>query len=730
MSGLSIELRCEPRLCYAMQQSAVPWLRAVVLQNGGDGALADLAVTIAFEPPFAAPLELRVAALPVGGRVELKPDPRLDAGALANQLERVRGEVRVTVLGPAVDPDAARVEGRPDAVLGEAVQAIELLAYNEWPGLRPLPELLAAFVSPNHPGLAPLLHAVAERLQRATGNGALDGYHRRDPSRTLAMLAAVHESLAAHAITYVSPPPSFEAHGQKVRTPEQVLGDRLGTCFDLALLYAALLEHIGLHPLVVMQREHAFVGVWLQDGSTAEATIGPAVELRKRCDLGVLAVVECTMSCCSAAQPFEVARRAARGHLDADADFRVAIDVHAARRAGIRPLPPRVSAFHAVEAPSSDLPPASAPLSSPASEPAPHSRSTPDDGAPVDDVAPEQRNEIKDRLEHWKSRLLDLTMFNRLLNFRETKKTIRLCAHDLGALEDRMQHAAKMRVRERPAIGQGDDPRDLALAEQRTGVDVMAAYLAEELRAGRLRADHEVEDLEARLVQIYRHARTTLEESGANTLYLAVGFLRWFETPQAEKARRAPLLLLPISVERTSVQEGFRVVLDDAEPRINQTLLQLLRRDFDLEVAIDAVPEDDHGVDVAAVLATFRAAALGMPRWEVETTAQIGFFSFTKYLMWLDLADRDDLMQSPVLRHLVETPGAGFAQEVPELARDELDDLDPDEIFCPKDADSSQLAAVLAGAAGRTFVLEGPPGTGKSQTITNLIAQALATGRR
>ncbi|MGK0434672.1 MAG: very-short-patch-repair endonuclease, partial [Planctomycetota bacterium] len=69
-------------------------------------------------------------------------------------------------------------------------------------------------------------------------------------------------------------------------------------------------------------------------------------------------------------------------------------------------------------------------------------------------------------------------------------------------------------------------------------------------------------------------------------------------------------------------------------------------------------------------------------------------------------------------------------QDIPEYARDELDDLHPEDVFCPKDADSSQLSAVMAGSLGRSFVLEGPPGTGKSQTITNLIAQSLANGRR
>ncbi|HZN37887.1 MAG TPA: DUF3320 domain-containing protein [Planctomycetota bacterium] len=711
ISGLSIELRHEARLCFAMQQSAVPWLHAITLQNRGNETLADLQVTIGLAPGLMQPHVELVAAVPAGGTFALtKLDPRLDVQALANLLERQRAELRITVT-------------RGAETLASATAEVEVLAYNEWPGLGVLPALLAAFVSPNHPSLAAVLRDVGARLQRQTGSSALDGYQRRDPARVLAIVEAVHDAVGAHGITYVNPPPSFERSGQKVRTPEQVLGDRLATCLDLALLGAAILEHAGLHPLVVLQQAHALVGVWLHEGSTPEPWLDLAVELRKRCDLNAIAVVECTLAC-GVPAPFAAAQAAARKKLADDAAFVGAIDIAAARRAGIQPLPPRTLAFVAVPEGGCRETPA-------AGTPATPSGKAPAEQTPAPRAAPVAPAPPKDRLEHWKSKLLDLSLWNRLLNFAETKKTIRLCAHDLEALEDRLQQG-RVRVHPRPSVGQpGQDPRDLELAEQRSGVDVMREYLAEELRAGRLRADLDAAELDPRLVEIFRHARTSLEESGANTLYLAVGFLKWYETPQTQKPRYAPLLLLPLVVERLSVQDGIRFVLDDAEPRLNQTLLQMLQRDHDLRVEIgETPPEDDNGVDVRAVLDAFRRAAVAMPRWEVETAACIGFFSFTKYLMWLDLASREALLQSPVLRHLIERPGAAFAQEAPELARDDFDDLDPSTVFCPKDADSSQLAAVLSGAGGRSFVLEGPPGTGKSQTITNLVAQSLANGKR
>ncbi|MBL8755434.1 MAG: DUF4011 domain-containing protein, partial [Planctomycetes bacterium] len=713
MSHVVVEVRHAASLCYAMQQSAVRWLHAIEVRNDGDQALRDVELTIVLSNGLAAPWTHRIAELPPRDKVSVPaPDLGLAAAAFANVVERTRVDLLATLR-------------QGDAVLAEARSGLDVLAWNEWPGLAVLPGLLAAFVQPNHPALVPLLHDVSVRVHKATGSAALDGYQSGDPARARALLAAVHDAVAACAITYVQPPPSFEQRGQKVRTPEQVVGDRLGTCLDLVLLYAAVLEHVGLQPLVVLQRSHAFVGAWLVGGSAAGLAIGPAVELRKRVELGALAVVETTLACASNAQPFAVASAAAQKKLGDDAAFDVAIDVAAARQTGIRPLPVRTNAF-APGVPLPDAPPTVAGDVDPDSERA-ATVAAAEAAAPPPPPEPP-----KDRLEHWKQKLLDLSMWNRLLNFAPTRKSVPLCAHDLEALEDRLQAGSRVRVFAKPSLGDpSQDPRDLELASARAGSDLTADYLAEELKAGRLRADLEAEDLEERLVEIFRHARTSLEETGANTLYLAIGFLKFFESPTAVKPRKAPLLLVPLVVERLSVQDGFRFVMDDAEPRLNTTLLQFLQHDFDLRVALgDTPPEGDDGVDVRAVLDAFRVAALAMPRWEVEASACIGFFSFTKYLMWLDLADRDGLLHSPVLQHLVERPGTAFAQEAGEVARERLDAVDPAATFCLKDADSSQLAAVLAAAGGRSFVLEGPPGTGKSQTITNLIAQSLATGKR
>ena len=184
--GLAIEVRHADRLCYAMQQSAVPWLHGLTLRNDGPELRSELIVKVSLLG-FSDRVECRVDELPVGASLELDaPDLPLRADAFAGLLERTRAALQVEVFDGEV-------------LVAEVARPVDVLAYNEWPGLEALPELLAAFVTPNHPALAPLLRAAGDHLQQATGDGALDGYQRKDPARARAMVDAVHAAVASAA---------------------------------------------------------------------------------------------------------------------------------------------------------------------------------------------------------------------------------------------------------------------------------------------------------------------------------------------------------------------------------------------------------------------------------------------------------------------------------------------------------------------------------------------------
>ena len=293
-----------------------------------------------------------------------------------------------------------------------------------------------------------------------------------------------------------------------------------------------------------------------------------------------------------------------------------------------------------------------------------------------------------DRMARWTQKLLDFSARNRLLNIpKHSKQIIEIECEDVTRLENEI------------SAGEWTMPTD---AESRK-----------------------------RLSGLYHDAKTALEESGVNTLFMAVGALAW-KDPKTAKTYNAPLLMIPVRLDRPSMAAGVKLSRLDEETALNATLIEFLRVQFDERTAgMAPLPADESGVDVRAVLETFREIAGRHEGWSVVEQAWLGCFSFGKFVMWKDMTDRaDELRKSPLVRHLLEGGGM-FDDGVEVFPPGKIaEHIKASELYCPASYDSSQLAAVLYSAMGKTFVLHGPPGTGKSQTITNIIAHNLALGRR
>jgi hypothetical protein len=475
------------------------------------------------------------------------------------------------------------------------------------------------------------------------------------------------------------------------------------------LLFCSALEQIGLNAVVVFTRGHAFAGLWLKPEEFSTTVVDDVTALRKRLKLKELVLFETTLVTQRPAVPFSRAAEVGAEHIAEGKDdtFELAVDIRRARLQRIKPLssPEAVTTrppadivaddrFVLEEAP--DLPD--------------------DDGGPQDEEA---TLDPKDRLARWQRKLLDLSLRNNLLNFRASKKALKLDAPDPSLLEDLMD---------------GSDPRSQAIHESRERESLRRQFALEALNRREVFIDLTKEELESRMVELYRNARTTLQEGGANTLFLALGFLTWNRADKEDSKYRAPLILVPVSLNRRSVRSGFTMALHDDEPRFNPTLIEMLRQDFQLNLGIaeGELPRDESGLDVAKVWKAVSIAVKDIEGWEVSEEVVLGTFSFAKYLMWVDLVQRtDQLRQNAVVKHLIDTPRDPFPSSSVFPSPRKLDmDYGPEETFCPLPSDSSQLSAVMAAARGKDFVLIGPPGTGKSQTISNLIAQCLAEGKR
>jgi len=352
---------------------------------------------------------------------------------------------------------------------------------------------------------------------------------------------------------------------------------------------------------------------------------------------------------------------------------------------------------------------------------------------------------LKARLDRARTELLDLSTRNRLLNTpRGTKakqvevidelssEVYRLLVVEARALTFAPGRRAASQAA--AALAEPEDPfgeiAELAQPDDDTvdGRGVLARHSDTRLQA-RLTS----EGLQARLLTLHLDARTLQEEQGVNVLYLALGMLRWFEDDRSEKERHAPLILLPVALERGTAAERFKLRWLQEEPRPNLSLAELLKRQFGLK--LPDFTDGGEEFDAATYFSAVARAVSGQPRWSVlENEIVLGFFSFAKFLMYQDL-DPDTwpagqgLADHPILTALL---GDGFSGGEALIGEDEPIDphIPPEDLVHVVDADSSQTLAVHEVRQGRTLVIQGPPGTGKSQTIANIIAAAVHDGKK
>jgi very-short-patch-repair endonuclease len=240
------------------------------------------------------------------------------------------------------------------------------------------------------------------------------------------------------------------------------------------------------------------------------------------------------------------------------------------------------------------------------------------------------------------------------------------------------------------------------------------------------------EGLQKRLFDVWYDAQTLEQEQGVNVLYLAIGLLKWFDNDASDVARHAPLVLLPVKLERISAADKFKLKWREEPPSVNLTLQAKMKAEF--SILIEDFSDEDE-VNLTAYCEKVAATVANQKRWEALPDSMVlGFFSFSKFLMYRDL-DPDNwpsdaaIDAHPLVSGLLRD---GFPHSAPLVAEGApIDDvIPPIELHHVVDADSSQTVAIAEVAGGRTLVVKGPPGTGKSQTITNIIAAAVARDKK
>jgi hypothetical protein len=522
------------------------------------------------------------------------------------------------------------------------------------------------------------------------------------------------------------------------------------------VLYASCLAAAGLEPLIFIVPGHAFSGYALADGSPAmqQPVVHNPNEVAAMFASGVFQPVETTTLCVGPAESFDAAiARHTPEFLAGLPEFGALINVVKSREAGVRPIPARRIVNSVLE------------IEIETGTPAAHAMVGP---SPTNDVPPADRVDRgrlesfdgPPRIRKWLNSLLDLSATNPLVNMKPGAGVFELTLEQgmLAALEDRMMTGGlainlmvASRVPQR-VIDNGTTPQSLATEmsssgglywpsvdqfealvnheverRQQNGVQLSQATIRQQVRP--LVGDHYAALLDKSLAGLKRRARDIETQTGTNNLFLTIGSVVWSE-PGTTARLRAPLFLIPVRVSGTA-DTSIKISADEgAEITPNYCLLEKLRQTFNFDASVLEMPElDEHGIDVDRMLADVRGrlSEANIASVVVEETSHLAVLNFANFRLWKDMRDHWRVfMGNEVVRHLVERPFESFEDPAVAATAGQA----PVDVLCPTEVDESQLEAVRWAVEGRSFVIEGPPGAGKSQTITNLLAACIAANKR
>ncbi|HVB82948.1 MAG TPA: AAA domain-containing protein [Candidatus Binataceae bacterium] len=244
--------------------------------------------------------------------------------------------------------------------------------------------------------------------------------------------------------------------------------------------------------------------------------------------------------------------------------------------------------------------------------------------------------------------------------------------------------------------------------------------------------------ISAKAREIQRRALSNLDERALDTLFLAIGFATW-PANDGGSPTEAPVVLAPAILKRQGREGSQTTIALPGEPQMNPVLLQKLESDFGLRLSGEDLLPSNQSSDRQAQLSPrdtlkrLRLAASNIDGFRVTYDAAVGNFAFYKMAMVEDLKSEPAwLYESDLVAAIAgdltarQTLSSGRAGIDPR----ELDCVQPENEFLVLDADSSQQSTIAAALSPQSGVIVGPPGTGKTQTIANLIAELAARGKR
>ncbi len=689
---VKLEFNCSPVISYYMLQAGTSPVNRLYVKNVSDTDLDGATVEISARPRFLLPFSLSVT-LPRQSTLKFEPENLISPVFMVAQSERQEGEitVRVTV---------------NNKILAEESVQVTLLAFNEC-DFSERPESLAAFVRKSAE-LKPLKSLIEKKLtswkQKFT-----EFYGSAGKNDVRYYFAAAYAVLIE--LSFIR----AEQNGDDVLVAEtgDLIKNKTASSPELTLLFASVLESAGINCVLGRAAKEWYVGAFLSDECFGDAVIDDSSLIENKIERGVNEISMVSVGGIFEGLNFESNEKRTVSAIKKHG-IEFFVDLKYARMMNVAPLPERVKTAGGY-----DLKAAS-------------------DYSDTD--APGKIEEIKGNLsggtlvtreKQWERRLLDLDMRNALLNFKTSAYTVKLLT---ARLDDFISAIPAFGEYELYPTDEKESNLLSAFSEdfnKTVSLKPVADLIAYEYKNRHLRVPLSGKEFERALSGVYRKEKSRQEESGTASLYLAAGFLKWCLSGDDEY-KFAPILLYPVTLlRRGTSQTSFFVSINEDEVHVNTTLLEYLYQQFNIDIRALSEFKAPSLSGYSSVVARLKKEVSGQKGWAVYDSVYLCSLSFSSYLMWKDVRTKmDKFRESKLIRSLLENRSEFTGEEAvgENLSSDEAY-AEGGKIYLPISADSSQYSAVV-DSMSKSFVLHGPPGTGKSQTITNMIANNIANGRR
>jgi very-short-patch-repair endonuclease/DNA polymerase III delta prime subunit len=349
-------------------------------------------------------------------------------------------------------------------------------------------------------------------------------------------------------------------------------------------------------------------------------------------------------------------------------------------------------------------------------------------------------SKITDFIEQARKELLDLSGRNKLVNFRLPKAKGILLSNSAAEVFDLIKEK-RLKILPLPEEEEQEKTsKSQALLNTKSEENVgLNKPKISKVKMKALETDYDSKALERRLKKTASEARSYIDERGINVLYLAIGFLSWFEDKDKEKIFKAPLALTPVSLRVSDDKKSFFMEpFEEEELDLHENTSLRTKLEYEFNIKLPQLNDDDPLFDLESYFKKVEDSISKQSGWEVDRKNNvISFFDFSKFVMYQDLTEENWInAQNPdwsdLLKVLLDPKvhfrdGAGLNLNDTDRIEDHLT---PDEPTAVVDADSSQTKAIIDVREGKHLVIQGPPGTGKSQTITNIIADAFRHNKK